>query len=105
MRFLALFPVILLCVAGCTRDDGAAVPDRGGHAYVLAGASGGGGSASPLVSRSQQPEAGETTVTFEPGDRLYRIAERHGVTKEWLIRRNDLVDHPPRTGQQLIVPR
>ena len=105
MRFLALLPVILLCAAGCARDDGAAVPERGGHAYVLPGASGGGSSGAPLVSRSQSPEAGETTVTYEPGDRLYRIAEEHGVSLEWLIRRNDLVDHPPRAGQQLIVPR
>lgn len=104
MRTLALLSVIMLFSAGCTRDDGAAVPDRGDHAYVMAGASGS-GSTAPLVSRSQTPEAGETTVIYEPGDRLYRIADEHGVSLEWLIRRNDLVDHPPKTGQQLIVPR
>lgn len=104
MRILGLLSVVLLIMGGCAREDGAAVPDRGGHAFVMAGAAGG-GSSTPLVSRSQRPEAGETTIAYQPGDRLYRLAEQHGVSLEWLIRRNDLVDHPPRVGQQLIVPR
>ncbi len=103
MRILGLLSLVLLIMGGCVREDGAAVPDRDGHAFVMAGASG--GASTPLVSRSQQPEAGETTVTYQPGDRLYCIAEQHGVSLAWLIRRNDLVDHPPRVGQALIVPR
>ncbi|MDA3962073.1 MAG: LysM peptidoglycan-binding domain-containing protein [Planctomycetota bacterium] len=105
MRILTTLLIALTLLAGCAREDAAEVPDRGDHAYVIAGASAGSGSSKPLVSSNPEPGAGETTVIFRPDDRLYRIAEEHGVTLDWLIRRNDLVDHPPRAGDDLIVPR
>lgn len=110
MRYPLLSLTVLALFAGCVRDDAAQLPDRGDHAYVMPGArtataASGGGDSAPLVSDAPGPEAGETTVVFRPGDRLYRIADAHGVELQWLIRRNDLVEHPPRTGTELIVPQ
>ena len=104
MRCLPILLIALLATVGCTRDDGAAVPDRGGHAYRVDGVSTT-GSTQDMVSSAPDPEPGETTVVFESGDRLYRIADDYGVSLRWLIRRNDLVGHPPSPGDELIVPR
>jgi len=104
MRF-AIMSLVLLAALGCTREDGAAVPDRDGHAYRLDGASATSGADVDLVDSYPTPGAGETTRVFESGDRLYRIADEHGVTLRWLIERNDIADHPPRPGDRLIVPR
>ena len=103
MRFLPVILIVSLFAYGCTRSDGTPTPDRAGHAWVLEGAAGGSAS-KELVRKDPNPGPGEARLTFQQGDRLYRIAADHGVSLSWIIERNDLV-RQPRPGDKLIVPR
>ena len=111
----------VLVTAGCARQDMNAVPDRGHHAYNPASpatgaaahqgtahtshtphTAGPGASTAPVKTGGLRP--GEQVVTVAAGERLYHIADRHGVELRWLIERNDIV-RPIRPGQTLIVSR
>jgi len=71
-----------------TRPAGVAEKARPGDAsQVTTGALGGGG-----------------TVTVEPGDTLYQLSRRHGVSVAALRQANGLTNNVIRPGQQLIVP-
>ena len=109
LRPLALATVILpalLLIGGCSGDSSnRSVPDRGGHAMTPA-AGGGDQGFSSSDRNASAPGAGERTVEFRAGDRLYKIAESIRLIWGSLIRRNDLVtqpqpgdllDHPPPT--------
>ena len=114
MRTALLAAVIALAAAGCaqSRSSMDAVPDRGGHAYNLAGPAGGAGDdvaraddgTAPASRGGGAAGAGETTVTVQPGDALYAIAERSGVSLRALIRRNDITRRPVPVGTTLVVP-
>jgi len=105
----------VLVTAGCARQNMNAVPDRGSHAYNADGPAQSlppaqqstGAHSAPLVSdpvKAGGLRPGEEVVIVASGERLYHIAERHGVELRWLIERNDIV-RPVRQGQQIIVSR
>lgn len=95
-----------LSLTACLREDPNAVPDRQGHAFVH-GAEGGstatGGGGGTGASSDPNPGTGETTVTVQPGESLYQIAERHQVALRWLIERNGL-ERRAQPGDRIIVP-
>lgn len=97
------------------RTSWSAVPDRDGHAYNSnpdAAASRSAAAASDqeqgrMIMREEVPvgpiQGTERYYTVTAGDRLYQIADNHGASLYWIIKRNDLSDLPY-TGQRLIVP-
>ncbi len=89
-----------------------AVPDRGGHAYnkdpqAVVTRDDGSAADRKTIMREDVPQGdiqgAERYYTFESGDRLYKVAQRYGISLYWLIKRNDLSDLP-HAGQKLIVP-
>ncbi len=116
MQSLKLTLVLLSCVLLCNcgmRTSWNAVPDRGDHAYntnlqtQAATAPRESSGERKQIMREQVPEGpiqgAERYYTVKADDRLYMIAERHGASLYWIIKRNDLSDLP-HAGQKLIVP-
>lgn len=95
---LALSTVALS--TGCQdRQNMRAVPNREGR-------SGGDGSQN-MRDQANAPvaNANERYYTMEAGDTSYSVAKKFNTTKEWLIKRNEIVDTTQfKAGKTLIVP-
>jgi murein DD-endopeptidase MepM/ murein hydrolase activator NlpD len=63
----------------------------------------------PDVKRPSDPVAAERgegkVVTVAPGDTLYSLAIRHGVTVDMIVRANGLSSRYVKPGQDLLIPR
>jgi hypothetical protein len=94
------FAAAILVLAGCEeRTNMRELPDRGGHAYRS------GGAERPLAAGALIPYETETFHVVAAGDNLKTVAQRYGVTVEWLIRRNRLSTNALEVGANVIVPR
>ena len=88
----ALLPISLISSIGCERRHVQVLTERGSHVQR------------PPARRALQPVTrGEMYIVYGESDSLAAIAANHGVTIEWLIRRN-LLTAPVKPGDNLIVP-
>jgi len=101
MRYLPCL-VLVLAAASCDRQNANAVPDRGGHAWVLEGGDTGGGAAASGEMRAP-PGPGERELTLGADEQLWMVADRYGQDLYGLIRRNDFTRRPE-PGDPIIVP-
>jgi LysM repeat protein len=59
----------------------------------------------PSVSHGSAPAASGTTYVVQPGDSIFRIASRHKVSQQSLMRANGISDpRKMRTGMKLTIP-
>lgn len=54
---------------------------------------------------SDIPAPWKIPYTVVSGDSLNRISNRNGVSQEWIMAANNLLDHNLRVGQQLLLPK
>ena len=95
----ALFSCVL--ASGCQRRDSqAVVPDRANHAEVL-------GETKPDTYYGPRPDPRtEEYYKLQPGENLYTVQRKYGVSVEDLLKRNEIEDKDSiKPGMLLIVPR
>lgn len=102
--------------AGCDggRTDGATVPDRKGHSWIMDRNPGNAGPSHRSGTTVAPPGPNEQVIIMKDGESLQMIADMYGIPlskKEGelgpdIIWRNDLTNNPrPGPGISLIVPK
>lgn len=107
-RFVALFLLLLLCVTGFTVGAQEATTEATAEATETADATEATDTPSPTttaVADDGTPTGAGGTYVVQPGDNLYRIALRHGITTRQLAEANGIASPSLIfVGQRLIIP-